>query len=501
MLMTQRRPFYLLMLTAGLLVPLTVALSPWAQIWIDCEDISLFLGDTARFPYTAAVIAVALGCLAALAPRIRAMLPSVPARQIFLALLFTGYFVTLLPGPYVGSLLLCYYFVLLVAALAGHDVRLRFTPLNWWVLLYFVVCAISIHMYTRGGSPYQAQILAQPFSRVLSTLFIVNYLRTWDDFLMVAKVFIIFAAITALVAIYQVAAYNFFGIMTSLMPKTEGAKRFFTLGGVTFLRATGLFHHPVFLGQSTAYGSFMLILRLAIPRLRPKSLLPSFLLLGLLVTGLVCSFSRTSWLGVAIVGTLILPPLLWPRWATRYILAVSIMGGLFIVAGGLTATLDLLIGAKTSSVDYRVRILKLGLQAIMRHPWLGVGLNAFGRYPSNLQGLSVHNSLFMSLAELGFIGTIPIIGLYLHGIARAIQNILLAVTPEDRGLAVVLFSMLMLSLFMQQFEQALHLHINFLLLGSIEALWIHLRQRAGHNILARHRRDESVRNLPRMSNI
>ncbi len=499
--MTQRRPFYLLALSAGLLVPLAVAVSPWAQIWIDCEDIPLLLKNVERFPYTTAILTVTLGCVAVLAGRLRAALPRFPARQVFLVLLFAGYFFSLLPGPYVGSLLLFYYAVLLVAAVAGHDIRLRITPVNWWVLLYFVACALSLHMYTRGGSPYQAQILVQPFSRILSTLFIVNYLRTWDDFLLVAKVFLVFAAITAAVAIYQVAAYGLFGIMTSLMPQSEGSKRFFTLGGITFLRATGLFKHPVYLGQAEAYGSFMLLLRFAVPKLRPKSYVPTLLLQALLLVGLICSFSRTSWLGVAIVTTVILPPLLWPRWATRYILAVTVFGGLFVVAGGLTATLDVLISAKTSSVDYRVRILKLGLQAIMRHPWLGTGLDAFRRYPGNLEGLNVHNSFVMALTEFGFVGALAVIGLYLHGISRAIQNILQAISPEDRAAAVVLFSMLMLSLFVQQFEQALHLHINFLLLGSIEALSLHLRQKAGHNILTKHRRDELVRNLPRVSSI
>ncbi len=61
--------------------------------------------------------------------------------------------------------------------------------------------------------------------------------------------------VISFVAFYQVAIFSLYGKIASLMPASHGSHRFFSFGGVTFLRATGLFKHPVYLGEIGALGA------------------------------------------------------------------------------------------------------------------------------------------------------------------------------------------------------------------------------------------------------
>ncbi len=491
-----RRPFYAMLLLAGLCVPLLVALSPGAYVRIAATGISPLPMNLLEHPYSMAVLLVGVASVAALARR-RVREAEVPApKKIFFVLLVAGFYFSILPGPYVGSLLVLYYALVFLGSFAGIDFRLRFTPIHWWMLAYLAACALSLQMLTRAGSPFQISVLLQPFARFLSVLFIVNFLRDRDDFEFAAKTFIAIGAITVLVAVYQVAMYSFVGKITSLMSSEEGSRRFFSLAGMHFLRATGLFKHPAYLGQVCAFGALFPLTTLALPRRERRSTIKLLAVVAWMLLGLFCSFSRASWLAVAVVA-MIVPPLLKPKWAVKYILVISVAGLLFVLVGGLGGAIDYMIEAKSSSVDYRVDIMRLGFDAFSRSPWLGTGLQAFRHYPGNIQSLHVHNTFIMAFTELGLVGGVLIILLYVHGMNRAIRNLFMAVDPFDRNLSVVLFAALVLSLIMQQFEQALNFHINYFLLGSIEAMTIYLRQRQGESITARLRRDELIRGLPR----
>ncbi|MAE72001.1 MAG: hypothetical protein CME06_16230 [Gemmatimonadetes bacterium] len=490
-----RRPFYAMLLLAGLCVPLLVALSPAAYVRIASTDVSPLPFGLLDHSYSMAFLLVGIASVAALARR-RVHHLRVPApKKIFFVLLVSGFYFSILPGPYVGILLVLYYVLLFLGSFAGIDFRLRFTPIHWWMLAYLAACALSLQVLTRGGSPFQITVLLQPFARFLSVLFIVNFLRDRDDFEFAAKTFIAIGAITVLVAIYQVAMYSFTGKVTSLMSTQEGARRFFSLGGLHFLRATGLFKHPAYLGQVCAFGALFPLAALALPQRDRRTTIKLLAVVAWMLIGLFCSFSRASWLAV-MVSALIVPPLLKPNWAVRYILFISITGLLFVLAGGLGAGIDYMIEAKSSSVNYRVEIMRLGFDAFARSPWFGTGLQSFRYYPGNIQSMHVHNTFMMAFTELGLVGGTLIILLYVHGMNRAIRNLFMALDPFDRNLAVVLFVALILSLIMQQFEQALNFHINYFLLGSIEAMTIYLRQKQGENITAKLRRDELIRGLP-----
>lgn len=491
-----RRPYSLLLLLAGILVPALVVLSPFLQVWMRSADMTFLTPGLLEFPHTIIFAAVLAGVFAVIGyRRLRRMKHRDPQR-VFFVFLMVGFFFSILPGPYVGTLLVCFYAGVTLAVLAGHDYRLRFSAIHYWMLIYLIVCAASLHTYTRGGSTFQIQQAIQPFSRFLTVLFIVNFLREWDDFVFTTKVFVAITCVVALIAIYQVLAFSVAGKITSLLPPEEKGRRFFTMGGFTFLRATALFRSPVSLGQACGFGALMLMVPLSNPDISRKSALRILAVFALMMVGLFCSFSRASWMAFIIVAFLA-PPLLRPKWAVRYILVLSVLGGVFVISGGLAAVVDYMTLAKTTSIDYRVEIIRIGLQALERHPTLGAGLEIFRGYPGNLEKLHVHNTFIMAFSELGIVGGLTIIGLYIHSTSRAIRNLHLAVDPMDRNLAIVLFLALILVLIMQQFEQALHFHLNYFLLGSIEAMTIYLRKKAGGDPAAHLRREELLRNLPR----
>ncbi len=495
--MTERRPFYVLLMLAGIVVPALVALSPLVYVRIEGAGMSLPLpAPLYARSYSLAVLLVGLASAFMLGRRFLARVTLPSPRKLFFVFLMIGFYFSVLPGPYVGTLLLLYYAALLVVALLGADVRLRFAALNWWMLVYLAVCAASLHMLTRGGNMYQIRELLQPFSRFLSVLFIINFLRDWEDFEFVAKVFLAIGFVVIVVAVYQVAMFSLFGKITSLMSEEEGRRRFFTIAGFTFLRATGLFRHPAYLGEVCALGALMPLVQIFRPGQSFRRIVILLFVVAVMLGGMICSFSRASWLAFLVVAVIALP-LLKPRWAVRYIVTASILGGLFVLAGGLNASIDYMLEAKTSSVDYRVEIMRLGLDAFSRSPLLGTGLEAFVRYPGNIEKFHVHNTFIMAFTELGVIGGVLILLIYIHAINRSIRNLLMAIDPLDRNLAVILFLALVLILVMQQFEQALHFHMNYFLLGSIEAMSIYLRQKQGENTAARLRRSELIRHLPR----
>ena len=280
------------------------------------------------------------------------------------------------------------------------------------------------------------------------------------------------------------------------MPASHGSHRFFSFGGVTFLRATGLFKHPVYLGEIGALGALLMTVPLLGARQTLRGRRASMLLWAILFGAMIASFSRASWLGF-LVAALLMPPMLFPRRAVRYLILLSVLGGVFVLSGGMVAILDYMVEVKSSSVDYRLEIMKLGLRAFLEEPWFGTGLGAFLRYPGNVEGLHVHNSFMMALTETGLLGGVAFFLLYVRALERAIRNLFLACEPDDKNLAVVLFLALILITIMQQFEQAVNFHMNYFLLGTIEAMTPYLRAKLGAQPERELRRADILRLLPR----
>jgi len=131
-----------------------------------------------------------------------------------------------------------------------------------------------------------------------------------------------------------------------------------------------------------------------------------FLMAALLAFAVVVSFSRGGFLGLVAIGGV----LMWK--AGRGKRLVTILAGL-LIAGAFVVSMPSGYGDriftilhnsedKTNSAQERQQLLARGLDVIVHHPIIGVGVGNYGIY--SIRQLVAHNSYIEVAAELGLAG-------------------------------------------------------------------------------------------------
>ena len=131
-----------------------------------------------------------------------------------------------------------------------------------------------------------------------------------------------------------------------------------------------------------------------------------FLMAALLAFAVVVSFSRGGFLGLVAIGGV----LMWKAGRGKRlvtVLASLLIAGAFVVSmpsgyGDRIFTILHNSEDKTNSAQERQQLLARGLDVIVHHPVIGVGVGNYGIY--SIRQLVAHNSYIEVAAELGLVG-------------------------------------------------------------------------------------------------
>lgn len=231
------------------------------------------------------------------------------------------------------------------------------------------------------------------------------------------------SSLQALIALAQVVLQHAVGLgfvgEVPLSQQLPGVSVIYA-AGVRWLRPYGLAQHPNILGGCLAVAFLLALATVSTSQVRWRW--AWYAGLTLTAAGLAVTFSRATWIGVA-VGALLIggqalrvqPPAIRRRFMRRVVLPLLGIGLVFVVLAwpilasrlGLTGT-----GSEARSINERSAMLAIAWRHVTTAPWPGIGLAQFTRLTlagnQDLLGAyapqPVHFVPLLALVELGPLG-------------------------------------------------------------------------------------------------
>ncbi len=190
---------------------------------------------------------------------------------------------------------------------------------------------------------------------------------------------------------------------------------------------------------------------------------------------LALTVQRAVWIGV--LAAVVLTAFAWPRrrivliWSVMVVAAVSF----FAISNTLAQKMETKLEDK-EPVDFRLEMLRTAAAMVREKPLTGVGFNRFGEeadnYSSGQYGLwaskasSAHNTFMTIFAELGLLGFLPFIGIFLFLILASLQ--IFWHKPQFRAIVGVLWGITASFLIMMI---SVDMRGNLYPVGLLFALW------------------------------
>ncbi len=209
-------------------------------------------------------------------------------------------------------------------------------------------------------------------------------------------------------------------------------------------------------------------------RFAPPSRRPiRWLQVAVIGAALPMTVSRTGIIALLVASIVVLST--WPkreRWVA-YIVALFGFGGMFVATSNLLSELGKLftqVGSDTSSAS-RTGAFGSSAQFIIQHPWLGRGFGTF--LPATY--FFTDDQYLSSLIEIGIIGLMALLALFVTGWMVARNARRMSGDPETRHLAqCVAASVAAAAVTFATFDAlafAMAAGLTFLILGCAGALW------------------------------
>jgi putative inorganic carbon (HCO3(-)) transporter len=368
----------------------------------------------------------------------------------------------LLPYQYQGAAEMISYsasdiILVLIAVLEFPNLRYRrelWSPWQYALLALFAVSTLTVAI--REGSLQRYVYLNKDIGLLILFLayaFLTSAAKNWHTIRMVMRAFVV-----------SVVAQNIVGVLAWVASTRLGIGSPFVADNG--LRLAGL------MGDANAYGGLvattLVICQGACssgePLFRKKFLIFARLTLA---AGLLVSFSRTSWISLAIVFLF----LLFTRFATAiralflllcgFAVTMVVMGRQFL---SLFEHLAFRPEVDTGAGRTRFDLVSSGLADFVHHPFFGIGVGSFYEQQQTI----IHNSPIWFLTEFGVIGFTIFAGFLLSFALRARAAYRLAPRSEKPvvfGLILGMILMTSMSLGIEAFYQR-HWWLTFALIAS-----------------------------------
>ena len=308
------------------------------------------------------------------------------------------------------------------------------------LVLPFFLLAVLAHAGFRAHPPRRGSavhpvavfaVLAAVFT-VASVLSALTTARGFDSYLGLSNVLKLAVGLTyaAAVATYVaratraviVHALRIWTVVAAVMSVLS----VLTLLGVAHLMASDGFRSYGYFQDPNLYGGYLtlsLALVLVVETMSPSPATP--VLIVAVSAGVVASASRAAAgvLGVLLVLAVLVPPSRRVRWTALPLLAAGTwvaLAVLGVVGNWLHLPgIDRLHTSVTGHpADFRAQLWTRALHVWEHHPVFGIGIGQFGRYTTDIQGVSgrthtgfiAHETFLSFLVELGLLGFLLAVG-------------------------------------------------------------------------------------------
>jgi polysaccharide biosynthesis protein PslJ len=190
-----------------------------------------------------------------------------------------------------------------------------------------------------------------------------------------------------------------------------------------------------------------MVLPIAINRARfapPELRVRRWLQVALIGAALPMTVSKAAVLALGVVCLVLLPT--WPKLERRIAYVVMILGvaGLWFLVPGLLSTFRTLFATLTgdSSTTSRTSAFSTAMPYISQHPWLGHGFGTF--FPATY--FFTDDQYLLSLIEIGVVGVLALLGLFITGLVTARKVRHATTNPEIRDLGQCLTATIAVSM-------------------------------------------------------
>lgn len=298
------------------------------------------------------------------------------------------------------------------------------------------------------------------------------------------SIFAAFSTLEAIIALWQFRTQKSVGLLKlgePLISKYLTGTANIVSGGTRFIRAYGTFPHPNILSAFMVTGVLVILYFLVNAKTAAQKALLSLILL-INTLGLTVSFSRAGYLALICGLAIFFGYLIFHRHSNNNEPRQDIKGAMVIMAGCIILALVmfrpfLLTRATISDGASLQRIFyaKIGLKMIASQPIFGLGI---GESLLHMQQFSpvflryweiqpIHNYFLLAAAELGILGMLILLWVFLQHLWSLIKKLKLKTNPQLTTYNLLLTTILCVFLVLMQFD-----HYFYTLQQTQMLLWI-----------------------------
>ncbi|MBX3235207.1 MAG: O-antigen ligase family protein [Nitrospiraceae bacterium] len=247
--------------------------------------------------------------------------------------------------------------------------------------------------------------------KILMFLILVDLMRTRESITITARCIVWVGVFSAVVAIVQFVLFFFWGIVWTIGASEEKAHAMLkpTLLGMV-VRAMAFFPNPAGLNTYLLFACALALSFVFLSQgLRWK--LAYLSAVGLMAIAVVLTWSAGAL--ICLGAMFVLALFVYRPALSIHISALFLLCGILVYLSGLhKMVLEIVkgFGGKTSG-SIRVELLELAMASLERNPFVGMGLQNFGRFSGNLFPTGpwlfkypVHNAFMQMATELGIVG-------------------------------------------------------------------------------------------------
>jgi hypothetical protein len=325
--------------------------------------------------------------------------------------------------------------ILLLSALVNKEYKFVRSPINFFNAGYFLSIIFSIIM---------ALNLRTVFILIKSLMLfqvMINFIRKKELVLAFVKLFIIISSISAVIGIiqeilYLYAGYLFIGIITP-----ESVEQMFeTTSMGIFLRVPALMTSYGSLSKMLVINLIMVANLLIYPNTFTKTTKSKLFLCFaflLMFSALMLTFAKDAILAL-VIALLISALIRWRTFLIHWLFFFLIIIVLCYYSGLLNTFADF-ISTEITFGDPRVRIAldRQGIEGFfdtdIYHMLFGAGMGHGARYTSHHKNWPAHNAFILAADEIGLLGLLAYLALYIIAGIRLISANLMARDPQDKA--------------------------------------------------------------------